>query len=60
MKNTVTCRVVSFLRELIRREQDRAQLRGLLVKGMESGVGSEMDDDYFEQLRERIRHSGPT
>ncbi len=47
-----------FLRELIRREQDRAQLRGLLVEGMESGVGSEMDGNYFEQLRERIRHSG--
>lgn len=46
-----------FLRELIRREQDRTQLRALLVQGMESGPGSEMDDDYFERIRERIRDS---
>ncbi|NWN89869.1 MAG: type II toxin-antitoxin system ParD family antitoxin [Micrococcaceae bacterium] len=46
-----------FLRELIRREQDRTQLRALLVQGMESGPGSKMDDDYFERMRERIRNS---
>jgi len=44
-----------FLRELIRREQDRSQLRGLLVQGLDSGLGSEMDDDYFARLRKRIR-----
>jgi antitoxin ParD1/3/4 len=44
-----------FLRELIRREQDRSQLRGLLVQGLDSGLGSEMDDDYFARLRQRIR-----
>lgn len=47
-----------FLRELIRREQDRTQLRELVVQGMESGIGSDMDEDYFERLRARIRHSG--
>lgn len=44
-----------FLRELIQREQNRVQLRALLVQGIESGPGSEMDDDYFERLRERVR-----
>lgn len=47
-----------FLRDLIRREQDRTQLRELVVQGMESGVGSDMDESYFERLRDRIRHSG--
>lgn len=47
-----------FLRGLIRREQDRTQLRALLLQGMDSGAGSEMDDAYFERMRERIRVSG--
>ena len=47
-----------FLRELIRREQDRTQLRELVVQGMESGIGSDMDESYSERLRERIRYSG--
>lgn len=46
-----------FLRELLRREQDRTQLRALLIQGMESGSGSEMNDSYFERIRERIRNS---
>lgn len=48
-----------YLRALIHREQDRVQLRALLIEGMESGSGSEMDDDYFERMRERIRGSDP-
>lgn len=46
-----------FLRELIRGEQDRARLRALLIQGLESGPGSEMNSDYFDRLRERIRES---
>jgi len=46
-----------FLRELIRREQDRARLRGLLLQGMESGPGSEINSDYFDRLRQGIRES---
>jgi antitoxin ParD1/3/4 len=46
-----------FLRELILREQDRTQLRALLLQGLESGRGSEINDNYFERLRERIRNS---
>jgi len=40
------------------REPARAQLRGLLLEGMESGPGSEMTHDYFERLRERVLESG--
>ena len=47
-----------FVRELIRREQGRTQLRALLVDGMGSGPGSEMNEAYFERIRERIRGSG--
>jgi antitoxin ParD1/3/4 len=47
-----------FVRDLIRREQARAQLRALVVEGMASGPGSELDDAYFERLRERIRNAG--
>lgn len=47
-----------YLRELIRREQDRAKLRGLLLEGLESGPGRAADAAYFDGLRERIhRHS---
>jgi antitoxin ParD1/3/4 len=47
-----------FIRELIRREQARTQLRALVVEGMGSGPGSELDEAYFQRLRERIRSSG--
>ncbi|HRO94854.1 type II toxin-antitoxin system ParD family antitoxin, partial [Citricoccus sp.] len=48
-----------FVRDLIRREQARTQLRALLVEGMGSGPGSEMDEAYFQRMRERIQLSGP-
>jgi antitoxin ParD1/3/4 len=44
-----------FVRDLIRREQARTQLRDLVVDGMTSGEGSELDGSYFERLRARIR-----
>lgn len=47
-----------FVRDLIRREQERTQLRALLVDGMGSGPGSEMDETYFDRMREHIRTSG--
>ena len=47
-----------FLLQLNQHEQDRARLRALLLHGMESGNGSVMNDDYFDQLRERILNSG--
>ena len=47
-----------FVRTLIRREHDRAQLRALIVDGMASGPGSELDDAYLQNLRDRIGGSG--
>ena len=47
-----------FVRDLIRREQARTRLRALLVDGIGSGSGSEMNEEYFERMRERIRVSG--
>lgn len=43
-----------FVRDLIRRERARAQLRERIVAGMESGPGSELDARYFDRLRTRI------
>ena len=44
-----------YVRDLIRREQDREKLRGLLIEGLESGPGQVADASYFGGLRERIR-----
>lgn len=48
-----------FVRDLIRREQARIRLRSLVIEGMASGQGSELDDAYFERLRDRIRSADP-
>lgn len=44
-----------YLRALIRRDQDRAQLRRLLLDGASSAVTTEADGAYFNGLRERVR-----
>lgn len=44
-----------FLRDLVRREQDRQQLRGLLLEGAASPLGEVADDAYFDKVREQIR-----
>ena len=44
-----------YVRELIRKDQDRAQLRSLLLEGVESPVAAEADQSYFDGLRDRIR-----
>jgi len=46
-----------FVRDLIRHEQARARLRTLVIEGMTSGPGSELDEGYLERLRERIRNT---
>ena len=43
-----------YLRELIRREQDRSRLRDLLLEGASSAPGAPADDRYFRQLRKRV------
>lgn len=44
-----------FVRELIRHEQARHELREMVVGGMTSGDGSTANSDYFERLRHRAR-----
>ena len=44
-----------YVRELIRADMDRLQLRGLLLAGAESSLGTPVDDKYFETLRKRVR-----
>lgn len=47
-----------FVRELIRKERDRQQLRGLLLEGPASPPAVIADADYFDGLRGRIREAG--
>lgn len=44
-----------YIRDLLRREQDREQLRGLLREGLESGPGRVVDLAYAEALRDSVR-----
>lgn len=44
-----------YVREILRKEQDRVKLRRLLLDGMESELMDEpMDARYFDKLRKRI------
>ena len=44
-----------YVRELIRKDQDRLQLRGLLLAGAASAPAVPADAGYFEGLRDRVR-----
>lgn len=44
-----------YVRELIRRDQDRAGLRTLLLAGAASKVGERVAPAYFERLRKSVR-----
>ncbi|MDP2831971.1 MAG: type II toxin-antitoxin system ParD family antitoxin [Pseudomonadota bacterium] len=43
-----------YVRELIRKDQDRTRLRGLLLQGAESAPGKPVDGAYFGKLRDRV------
>jgi antitoxin ParD1/3/4 len=43
-----------YVRELIRKDQDRLHLRALLLAGAASAPGAHADTAYFEQLRSRV------
>ena len=47
-----------YVRELIRKDQDRLQLRGLLLAGAASAPAAHADASYFEDLRDRVRKAG--
>jgi antitoxin ParD1/3/4 len=44
-----------YVRELIRREQDRCALREMLLAGANSRVGERAAPPYFDSLRARAR-----
>ncbi len=46
-----------YVRELIRKDQDRQHLRRLLLDGASSPPGSSAGPAYFDGLRERLRAS---
>ena len=47
-----------YVRELIRKDADRQQLRGLLLEGAGSAVAGPADAAYFDALRGRVRDRG--
>ena len=44
-----------YVRELIRRDQDRQHLRALLLDGVGSAPAAPADKAYFDSLRRRAR-----
>jgi antitoxin ParD1/3/4 len=44
-----------YLRELIRKDQDRTRLRSLLLEGAASAPAGQADSAYFDGLRDRVR-----
>ena len=47
-----------YVRELIRRERDRQNLRDLLLEGAASPRAGMADAAYFDRLRHRVRDAG--
>ncbi len=43
-----------YVRELIRKDKGRLQLRGLLLAGASSAQTGPADDAYFDNLRRRV------
>jgi antitoxin ParD1/3/4 len=44
-----------YVRALIRKDQDRLRLRGLLLDGGASAPTNPVDSAYFQALRDRVR-----
>lgn len=47
-----------YLRELVRRERDRAGLRDLLLDGLASGPPAAVDEEWFASVRSTLRARG--
>ena len=47
-----------YVRDLIRKDQDRQRLHGLLLEGAASPQAVAADADYFDELRDRIGKAG--
>jgi antitoxin ParD1/3/4 len=46
-----------YVRELIRKDQDRLQLREKLLAGASSSPTTPVDSAYFDRLRDRVRQA---
>ena len=46
-----------YVRELIRKDQQRKHLRAVILEGATSGLSAPADAHYFESLRARVRTS---
>ena len=44
-----------YVRDLIRKDQDRLRLRGLLLAGAKSAQTKPVDDAYFDNLRRKVK-----
>lgn len=44
-----------YVRDLIRKDQDRMHLRNLVLEGAASPPAVVADDEYFERMRQRAR-----
>lgn len=49
-----------YVRELIRKDQDRLRLRNLLLVGAAFAVTEPVADAYFDGLRQRVRAARPS
>lgn len=49
-----------YLRELIRRDQERLRFKALLLEGAESPATGQADAAYFQVLRARAASAKPT
>ena len=47
-----------YIRELIRKDQDRQRLRALLLAGADSPPDVVVDEAFLESLRERAKRAG--
>jgi antitoxin ParD1/3/4 len=47
-----------YMRELIRRDRDRAQFRHYLLEGVAVKSAGRMDASYFASLRKKLKGSG--
>ena len=44
-----------YVRELIRKDQERMQLRGMLLAGASCAAAATANEAYFDGLRKRVR-----
>jgi antitoxin ParD1/3/4 len=49
-----------YVRELIRKDQDRLQMRNLLIAGAKSAPTAPAQAAYFDGLRQRVRKATKT